>query len=174
MVVNGLGSTVPDAGIHSYLGGTEVQLSAVPEPGNQFVEWRSGGFPLSTSNPLGLTMDSHRTVEAVFIPIVLPPEQHSVNIVVVGTGQTGPEPGSYTFNDGDQLTVQAIPETGWAFSHWEGSASGTANPLTISVSSDLTLTAVFVPIPVVSAAVPIGAGLAVLSIIAFAAFRKRR
>jgi hypothetical protein len=39
------------------------------------------------------------------------------------------------------LTANADP--GWYFDHWEGALSGSANPQTLVMDSDLTVTAVF-------------------------------
>ena len=41
------------------------------------------------------------------------------------------------------ITVQAHPTANWNFDHWEGDASGTANPTTVRMTSDKQVTAVF-------------------------------
>ena len=42
------------------------------------------------------------------------------------------------------LTVQAYPFTSWRFDHWEGGATGTANPTNVRMTSATLVTAVFV------------------------------
>lgn len=44
---------------------------------------------------------------------------------------------------GHQVTLTATPTIGWSFAHWSGDASGTANPLTVNMTSDQTITATF-------------------------------
>ena len=50
---------------------------------------------------------------------------------------------SNLFTPGATATITATPDTGFAFSHWSGDASGSANPLTVTMSADQTITAVF-------------------------------
>lgn len=54
-------------------------------------------------------------------------------------------PASGTFNKGQ--TVTAIPSTNFQFKNWSGGASGTANPVTITMNSNLSVTAVFEETP---------------------------
>ena len=42
------------------------------------------------------------------------------------------------------ITVQANSTINWRFDHWEGDASGSANPTTVRMTADKTVTAVFV------------------------------
>jgi uncharacterized repeat protein (TIGR02543 family) len=60
-------------------------------------------------------------------------------------GTTNPAPGAYPYNSGVQITITAIPNSGYTFSGWSGSATGNINPLTVTVDSDKTIKANFVP-----------------------------
>jgi len=42
------------------------------------------------------------------------------------------------------VTLEAVPDYGWRFDGWSGDVSGTDNPITITVSGDLSITATFV------------------------------
>ena len=42
------------------------------------------------------------------------------------------------------VTVEALPNPGYTFSHWEGGAQGSNNPITIEIAGTLSITAVFV------------------------------
>ncbi|MFP4365515.1 MAG: InlB B-repeat-containing protein [Bacteroidales bacterium] len=55
------------------------------------------------------------------------------------------DPGNYIeFVEGEQVTLEAVPATGWEFSHWEGDVTGSDNPLTITMDADTDVIAVFV------------------------------
>jgi len=62
--------------------------------------------------------------------------------IVEGQGEISPDEG--TFSDGSGLTITAIPESGWKFDHWGGQASGSTNPITITMDIDKTIYAYFV------------------------------
>jgi len=64
MSIVGSGVITPAAGIHPYLSGTLVSLSASPMEGSQFDDW-SGGLE-SAANPAQLTMDTDKAVTATF------------------------------------------------------------------------------------------------------------
>ncbi len=42
------------------------------------------------------------------------------------------------------ITVNATPSDSWSFDHWEGDASGSANPTTVRMTSDKMVTAIFI------------------------------
>ena len=58
-------------------------------------------------------------------------------------GEGTVEPTSGSFDAGTEVSLTATPAPGWAFSRWEGDASDEANPLTITIDGDTTITAVF-------------------------------
>jgi uncharacterized repeat protein (TIGR02543 family) len=59
------------------------------------------------------------------------------------SGQGSVNPASGTFNAGEIVTVTATPATGWQFIGWSGGASGTTNPLSLTMNSNKALTAIF-------------------------------
>ncbi|HNT88021.1 MAG TPA: hypothetical protein PKL84_09160, partial [Candidatus Hydrogenedentes bacterium] len=73
-------------------------------------------------------------------------DTYTLTINVVGTGTTWPEPGTYPYAQGETagISAQTIPNSGYAFSHWEGNASGTNPNVQVVMDSDKTVTAVFV------------------------------
>ncbi len=71
------------------------------------------------------------------------PTTYTLTIGVDGSGSTNPAPGSYTFAAGTTTTVTATPASGATFTRWSGAATGTSNPVTITMTGNLTLTAVF-------------------------------
>lgn len=67
---------------------------------------------------------------------------YSLSTSVVGSGTVSPSSGSYS--EGSNVTLTATPASGWSFSNWTGDASGSSNPLSVTMSSDRSITAVFV------------------------------
>jgi len=50
---------------------------------------------------------------------------------------------SRTVSKVDVVTLTATPASGWSFDHWEGDVGGSQNPITITMSSSMTVTAFF-------------------------------
>ena len=59
------GTITPDMGVHGFLPGTEVTLTAVPKPGYQFVCW-IGDVGDTTANRTSVYLDTPKIVIAVF------------------------------------------------------------------------------------------------------------
>jgi len=95
------------------------------------------GCPLDNSS--ALTIDSDNTVPAYFIP------QYTLTIDTVGQGTTNPGEGIHTYDNDSEVTLAATPAAGWRFDHWQGDISGTDNSATLTIDSDKTVTAYFIP-----------------------------
>ena len=136
------GTTDSSPGSYKYDTGTQVSVRAIPNSGYQFSGW-TGDVPLGheNDNPITITMDSDKFITANFIlPCIL--------TIAAGTGgTTNPEQGSYTYDYGTQVTVTAIPSSGYQFSGWSGDASGMSNPVTITVDADKSILANFTQTP---------------------------
>lgn len=52
-------------------------------------------------------------------------------------------PATYTFNNGEAVTLRAIPAPGYSFDHWSVDLSGNNNPTTIDIECDKTIVANF-------------------------------
>ncbi len=61
-----------------------------------------------------------------------------------GEGAIVLDPDRETYKRNNIVSVTAVPEAGWSFDHWEGDLSGSENPTTIRIKSDVEFTAVFV------------------------------
>ena len=65
-------------------------------------------------------------------------------IIAAGTGgTTDPVPGTYQHDYGTQVQVTAAPDSDFQFSGWTGDATGTTNPITITMDADKSITATF-------------------------------
>ena len=53
------------------------------------------------------------------------------------------DPSSGTYNENSSVTITAAPSTGFEFTGWSGDASGTDNPLTVTMTGNKTITATF-------------------------------
>ncbi|UII27898.1 glycoside hydrolase family 9 protein [Fulvivirga maritima] len=70
-------------------------------------------------------------------------EQFTVSTSVVGTGSVSLSPAGGTYDAGTMVTLTASPGSNYQFTGWSGDASGSSNPLTVTVNSDLAITATF-------------------------------
>jgi len=69
-----------------------------------------------------------------------PPVTYNLTTTAVNGSVT---PSSGTYNEGTVVTLTATPNSGYEFSHWSGSVSGTANPKNITMNSNMSVTANF-------------------------------
>lgn len=120
----------------SYNYGTTVRLTANPIAGWEFKEWK-GGLN-STDNPITITITEPVTVTAVFVR-----RQFTLTKTIQGEGSIAVSPEGETFDYQSSIELTATPAKGWVFSNWSGDTESTSNPLTISMTSNKTITAVF-------------------------------
>ena len=72
-----------------------------------------------------------------------PPPTYTLTISTSGNGTTTPAAGTYTYNSNTVVSVTANPGSGATFSGWSGAATGTANPVSITMNANKSLTATF-------------------------------
>jgi len=70
-------------------------------------------------------------------------QQYTLTIAAGSGGTTNPSPGSYAHDAGTNVSVTAIPNSGYHFSGWSGDASGTTETITITMDSNKSITASF-------------------------------
>ena len=147
----GVGGQVTPAGVTSAPEGSIVTITAWPDGGQSFQEWREAGVVLSIKNPEDILMDGTRNIQAVFGPTTPPPGEAGFTITAEGTG--GVEP-PYELNTAMSvplntiITPLAIPAQGWMFVRWEyGGITSTANPLVLQMNQDYSIKVVFQPKP---------------------------
>ena len=120
----------------AWTNGTACTVSATtpqggPDTRYKFASWTDG----STTNPRTITATSGATYSMTFTP------EHKLVRTVSGQGSVSGSDGFYTAGSSLQLT--AAPASGYQFTGWSGSASGSANPLTILLDAPKTVTANF-------------------------------
>ncbi|MBW2060916.1 MAG: hypothetical protein JRI95_05055 [Deltaproteobacteria bacterium] len=136
----GQGSVTLEPPGGAYDDATEVQLTAVPDTGWSFTGW-SGDLSGST-NPKTITMDSNKTVTATFSEV--PPTQYDLTMNISGCGSVTLDPPGGVYDAGTEVFLRATPDTGWVFSHWSGSLTGSADDINCLMNADRNITANFI------------------------------
>jgi uncharacterized repeat protein (TIGR02543 family) len=78
----------------------------------------------------------------------------TTSVTPSGAGSATANPSQPGNPSGTQVVLTAAPNTGYSFSYWSGGASGTANPLTVTMAGNLLITANFTPVPGTLAVTP--------------------
>jgi hypothetical protein len=68
---------------------------------------------------------------------------HTLNVNISGQGTISKSPNKAQYNHNENVTLTATPSAGYQFDRWEGSLSGSANPATLTMNGDKTVTAFF-------------------------------
>jgi uncharacterized repeat protein (TIGR02543 family) len=72
----------------------------------------------------------------------------TLNINVSGSGTVSRNPTNSSYPEGSVVILTATPAANWTFAGWSGDASGSANPLNVTMNSNKTITATFTPLSV--------------------------
>lgn len=141
LTVNVVGSGVVTPTSGSYISGTVVPMTATANTGWSFAGW--SGALSTTTNPTVLTLAGNKTITATFTQ-----DHYTLTTATVGNGaiQLQPQQASYLY--GTVVTATATANTGSTFSGWQGAATGSRNPLTLTITSNQALTATFTSNPV--------------------------
>lgn len=126
---------VGEGNVNKQVDNQTVSLTAEPADGWGFSYWE--GDLTGTQNPNTLIVDEQKNITAVF------EEQFTLDIQVEGNGSVDVDPHREYYNAGDEITLSASAERGWAFIEWKGDLNGDENPVTIAIDQDKTITAVF-------------------------------
>lgn len=82
------------------------------------------------------------------LPVIIELEQpvYTLSISTGSGGTTDPAPGTYTYDPGTEVSINAIPDSEYEFSEWTGNVPQgheNDNPVTITMDSDMSITANF-------------------------------
>ncbi len=119
--------------------GETVRLTAEPNSGFVFDHWEEEGeLDGSVANPAVMTMAGDKDVTAVFVQ-----SDYSLNITAEnGTVAKDPDQAGYRY--AEIVSLQASPDEGYIFDHWEGDIIGNANPVEITMDESKEIKATFV------------------------------
>lgn len=132
------GDEVDGSFVSRFADGTTVTLTAEPDGGAVFAEWQ-GNVPAGAEGDavIDVLMDRDRVVTARFEEAV------SLDVLVEGDGAVTVTPEKEAYARGEVVTLTATPTEPNVLLNWSGGASGSNSPLTFTLTSDTTVTAVF-------------------------------
>ena len=133
---NGEGSVTADPDQPFYPNDMPVQLSADPELGWSFSSW--SGDQTGSDNPVSITMNGDKSVTANFTQ-----NQYNLTVDSVGDGSVIKLPDSTTYVYGETVELTAVPGSGWHFVEWSGDISGSDNPVSIEMTGNKSVNALF-------------------------------
>ena len=115
------GQVQVDPQMDTYDNGEQVTLTATPAAGFEFAGWSGdiGGNDAGAPS-IQIVMDQDKNIEAEFTEIQI--EQYTLTIEVLpeGAGQVRIEPAKPTYEAGAEITLTALPASGYNFSAWSG------------------------------------------------------
>lgn len=125
-------------------GGAQVTVTAAPASGYTFSGWRESGSIVSTSRSYTFTVTSDRSLTAVFAAAV---QSYSI-VTSVDPAGAGTASGGGAYTQGQSVTLQATPASGYQFVAWkEGDMNvSTDASYTFTAGGNRTITAVFAAI----------------------------
>ena len=130
-----MGSVSPATAYARY--GETVTITATPLSGYRFALWSDS----VTANPRDITVTRDTVLTAHFAPYT--PDTFAVTLLC--DSAMGTVSGSGRYPEGTAATLTATPREGYAFTRWEDNhgLTFTDNPLTLTVTCDTLLTALF-------------------------------
>lgn len=133
---NGSISKSPDKSL--YRQNDQVSLTANADPGWEFTGWT--GDVTDSAKSISVTMNSNKSVTANFRAL----PTYTLNVNTVGEGTVSKDPDAADYWQGRNVKLTANAASGWRFGSWSGSASGTSNPITMSMDGSKDVTATFI------------------------------
>jgi uncharacterized repeat protein (TIGR02543 family) len=99
---------------------------------------------LSESPGVTLTATYNVTMVAASVAVVSSLPTFTLTLTTNGNGTVTNNPSGSSFPSGTVVTLTATPGVNQQFAGWSGNAAGTTNPLTVTITNNLTITANFV------------------------------
>jgi uncharacterized repeat protein (TIGR02543 family) len=142
VVTNGQGIVTLDPPGNVYSPGTMVTLTATADLGWEFAGWSGDVNPFPPDqNPTTVTINSNITAVATFENLT-PQVTLIIDSIGLGSVVANPEPGDDgTYDQGATVELTAVPAADWEFVEWLGDVTGTDNPVTFNVDSNMVVTA---------------------------------
>ena len=132
------GTVVKNPSQTTYNSGTTVELTATPNAGYTFTSW--SGDATGTTSPLTVTMNANKNITANFT--LIPVNTYTLNVTALN-GTVVKNPNLVSYSSGANVSLTAAPNSGYTFSSWSGDATGSTNPLTLTMNANKNITANF-------------------------------
>lgn len=132
-------------GSGAFNAGSTVTVSANPNNGYTFVNWTDNGNVASASSSYQFVLTANRTLIAHFLAI---PASQFALVLNSSPAAGGSTTGSGAYNSGTNVSVTATANAGYSFTSWSGDASGSNNPLSVTMNANKNITANFAPLVV--------------------------
>jgi uncharacterized repeat protein (TIGR02543 family) len=119
----------------TYPAGTVANVTAVPNAGYVFNNW--SGDLSGSANPTTITMATNKSITANY-------SASSATYTLTATSLNSTvmfNPAGPTYPVNTVVTVTAVPNSGYAFTSWSGDLAGSANPTTITMNGNKSITA---------------------------------
>jgi RHS repeat-associated protein len=134
------GTATADPPATSYAAGTDVSLSATPDPGYAFSGWTIDGQDAGSDNPHTLTMDTDHTVVANFTA------NYALTLNDAPGGNVVADPTETSYAPGTHVSLSATADDNFTFAGWtiDGQDAGTNNPYDLTMDQNHVVTPNFV------------------------------
>jgi uncharacterized repeat protein (TIGR02543 family) len=138
-VIAGPGGSATGGNEYDY--GSSATVTAIANTGYQFDSWTGEGLGDSNAPSTTVTMDRNRSVTANFF-IIQP-------IMSLSAGAGGSVSGGGRYSYDANVTVEAVPDSGFRFLNWSGARVANSSSATtiINLTADSNLTATFEALP---------------------------
>ena len=104
----------------------------------------------------GTTYDVQPTNNVLpVVPVDTSDVTHDLTVSVNGQGTTSPSPGLHTYDEDTQVTITALPASGWRFDHWGGDVTGDSLGVVIIMDANKSVIACFEEVTAVGSNVQI-------------------
>ena len=142
---------------NNYVATEQVILTAVPGVDYEFLNW--SGSASGSTNPLTITMDSNKSITAIFQSTAPPPVGDiytlTTSVNPPGSGYVLASPQQPLYAQDEQVLLVPGAASGNTFLNWSGDASGSTTPLTVIMTGNKSITANF-NVPIAEMEVPAG------------------
>lgn len=119
-----------------YAAGEKVNLEAISAAGWEFDNYSGDVF--SSSPVIDIIMDDDKYITAEFVR-----ETYQLTVQKEGEGTVNISPQQEYYYYGEQVTLQAVAETGWVFKRFKGAVNSSNHEITVIMDQDKTIIAEF-------------------------------
>ena len=150
--LSGLSASVSYANGSGWL---SASLNTTTAPATLTVTATTGSLAAGTYNATvsvssGVASNSPQTVAVSFAISAGATYTLTTSVSPAASGSVARNPDAASYSSGTVVTLTATPNSGYAFSNWSGGATGMANPTTVTMNANKSVTAYFSNVPVLS------------------------